>query len=138
MEEMESTVASLQKELAYMKAVLANQSTISSLLRNIHQTPGVTMKTSFSAKGAKTVDEGKRRAVIAANRRLIEKENECDSDEEGEVSPKRRKLDHDYAVPAGVCLHVSNKEVSLEFCSSCSESAGAAAPRIRRGRPSKK
>ncbi|ELU12891.1 hypothetical protein CAPTEDRAFT_223135 [Capitella teleta] len=97
LKESEGSVASLQKELAYLKAVLANQSTLSSLLQNITETPGVNFKSSCAPKPAKSDNtvEMKRKAVIAANRRLIEKENE----EEESAGKWPKVADHDYAVP---------------------------------------
>lgn len=86
---------SLEEEVEYLKSVLANQSTLSNLLKNI---PNANVKLSSSF-----------------------------------INRKRGAAhDHDYQGPskhtrksktAGVCLHVEDENVSLEFCPSCSRNA---------------
>lgn len=86
---------SLEEEVEYLKSVLANQSTLSNLLKNI---PIANVKLSSSF-----------------------------------INRKRGAAhDHDYQGPskhtrksktAGVCLHVEDENVSLEFCPSCSRNA---------------
>ena len=46
MRDMERTIGDLKTEVEYLRGVLANQSTLSSLLRNIGQTPGVSFQSS--------------------------------------------------------------------------------------------
>jgi hypothetical protein len=87
---------SYEEEILYLKSVLANQSTLSSLLQNIEGVESVNLSTSFSRK---------RHAVK-------------DHDYTDIPAKKSKKTG------AGVCLHVTNKDnVSLEFCSKCAKKA---------------
>lgn len=86
----------LEEEVEYLKSVLANQSTLSNLLKNIPNAK-VHLSSSFSDR--------KRGASH-------------DHDYQGRVMRSSKK-----AKTAGVCLHVENENVSLEFCSSCSKNA---------------
>ena len=96
--ELESCNARLEKEVSYLKAVLANQSTLSSLLAKIPTTEGVHLTSSFN-RGKRATRSG-------------------DDDLCASLSTKRVKFDEQMA--AGVCLHVANDRVSLEFCADCS------------------
>lgn len=90
---------SLTEEVAYLKSVLANQSSLAGLLKNIGNTEGVSLRTSFVS--------GRDRAH----------------------NTDRFETDHDYntnlanSMSGGVCLHVDKNNVSLEFCSSCARRA---------------
>lgn len=92
-EKLQKSYKTMEEELEYLRSVLANQSALSSLLKNIPQVKNVQLSSSFSKK-----------------RKLIEN-------------------DHDYPLPtksadlAGVCLHVHQDKVSLEFCAKCSSAA---------------
>ncbi|KAL4240074.1 hypothetical protein ACF0H5_000868 [Mactra antiquata] len=85
----------LAEEVAYLKSVLANQSAISGLLKNIGNVENVKLSSSIMRKrGA--------------------------SDDHSYGSAKRsRSSTH----TAGVCLHVDKGNVSLEFCSKCASMA---------------
>lgn len=92
-EKLQKSYKTMEEELEYFRSVLANQSALSSLLKNIPQVKNVQLSSSFSRK-----------------RKSIES-------------------DHDYPLPkkiadsAGVCLHVHQDKVSLEFCAKCSSAA---------------
>ena len=135
--QLDDEVEKLRLEVDYLKSVLANQSTLSRLLDNI---PGVTSVSLRSNEDSCCQVKGKK-----------SKKRERSQDFEGSESvtnsskTKKRKLsDHDYAnngvvshsvsdsrqlagsTPAlggGVCLHVADEEVSLEFCAECSRRA---------------
>ena len=96
--DLESCNARLEKEVSYLKAVLANQSTLSSLLAKIPTTEGVHLTSSFN-RGKRATRSG-------------------DDDLCASLSTKRAKFDEQMV--AGVCLHVANDHVSLEFCAECS------------------
>ncbi|VDI41104.1 Hypothetical predicted protein [Mytilus galloprovincialis] len=85
----------LEEEVEYLKSVLANQSTLSTLLKNI---PNANVKLTSSFK------ERKRSAAH-------------DHDYQGKSKHCKKSKS------AGVCLHVENENVSLEFCASCSRNA---------------
>lgn len=94
---LESSNTRLETEVAYLKSVLVNQSKLSSLLAKIPISEGgVHLTSSFS---------------------LGKKADPCE-EECSRRRAKRARLDDQTA--AGVCLHVSNDRVSLEFCAECS------------------
>ena len=84
----------LQAEVDYLKNVLANDSSLVSLIKNIPCVPNIKLTSSFlsrkrSSPGMKTPENSKK-----------SKTENC-----------------------GVCLHVSKDTVSLEFCNKCSVAA---------------
>ncbi|XP_046570344.1 uncharacterized protein LOC124278623 isoform X1 [Haliotis rubra] len=86
----------LEEEVQYLRAVLANESSLSRLLGNIENVQNVKLKSSFASR--------KRSAAM-----------------DHDYTPsKKSKQSHS---TAGVCLHVDNDTVSLEFCSKCSKMA---------------
>lgn len=88
---------SMQEEINYLQNVIANQSTLSTLLKNIGAT-SLSLTASFT------------------------KDRKREREEEQETAKKVK-----YQPPGGgVCLHVENKNVSLEFCSRCSQMAHGA------------
>ncbi|XP_062572342.1 uncharacterized protein LOC134234310 isoform X2 [Saccostrea cucullata] len=84
----------MEEELDYLRSVLANQSALSNLLQNIPNVKNVELSSSFSRK-----------------RQSIDKDHDYPTN-------KRPKL-----VSGGVCLHVHQDKVSLEFCAKCSSAA---------------
>lgn len=142
---MKRTIKVLRDEVSYLKSVIANESTLTSLLRNIGDTPGVNFGSSdVELVGKSSSDQSvcrhpsiSSRGVRKGKRPVAdEEENEYEEDSADESASKRLKNDHDYAsdkrvalkasrqnAPAGVCLHVSNNDVSLEFCSLCSRNS---------------
>lgn len=95
--ELQEKTRKLQDEVTYLKSVLANQSTLASLIQNIPNSPDVKLTSSFSRK------------------RPVE------GDTSTGASAKRVKKDS--TTTGGVCLHVSKDVVSLEFCATCSKQA---------------
>lgn len=103
--ELEASVRRLTAEVQYLRSVLANESTLSSLIQNIPDAPGVSLTSSFSRK-----------------RPLKDSVNNTGSDRRA----KKSKPSSDEPVTGGVCLHVSKSVVSLEFCATCSQQAAQA------------
>ncbi|KAK2143157.1 hypothetical protein LSH36_872g01001 [Paralvinella palmiformis] len=93
----------LSEEVTYLRSVIANQSTLSKLLGNITDVKSLSLTTSFSA----------------------EKRSFAEDHNYGQSSVKRPKSSA--PISGGVCLHVENENVSLEFCSSCARMARGAA-----------
>lgn len=103
--EFQAKYKKLETEVAYLRSVLANQSTLASLIKNIPGTPGVNLSSSFSRKWASDATCTSN-AISSAN-----------------LSTKRPRMDSgsgNVRQSGGVCLHVSKDNVSLEFCSQCS------------------
>lgn len=152
---LKSRVTDLETEVEYLKGVLANQSELSTLLKNVKAT-------SLSFHSSMSVD-----ATIRQNSSTPDKKKRSHSDTtDGPAKPKARKLvkvtnpvcletirspsqrqstrcvrsstqqksalyedamrEKASSIPKGVCLHVRDKKVSLEFCKSCSTKAEAA------------
>ena len=93
------TIDNLNDEIEYLKSVIANETTLGALLQNIPTATGVSLK-----RGRQTKPTSQ------------------------PAPEKRRKVDHDYlslttaannSSRPGVCLHVADGSVSLEFCSKC-------------------
>jgi hypothetical protein len=86
----------LQAQVAYLQAVLANQSALAGLLKNIPTTSGVKLSSSASRKRTLEMDHS--------------------------YTPKKPRSAASTTTsqtPAGVCLHVDEGNVSLEFCHHC-------------------
>ncbi|XP_041371822.1 probable basic-leucine zipper transcription factor F isoform X2 [Gigantopelta aegis] len=92
-----SRTTALEEEVEYLKNVLANESSLSKLLKNIDSVKGVRLSSSFQSR--------KRSAAL----------DHCYDTE----SPSKRPRPS----TAGICLHVDKDDVSLEFCSHCSRMA---------------
>lgn len=98
---LEHTVQQLETEVQYLKSVLVNQSSLSTLLQNI---PGVSeVRLSSSLARGKHV--------------RMEEPGETGS------SPAFKRPRTLAPFTGGVCLHVAEKNVSIEFCSHCSADA---------------
>ena len=98
--ELQAKYKKLETEVAYLRSVLANQSVLATLIKNIPDTPGVNLTSSFSRKRAAETDAAVSTTAIKRPRNASGGGNLCHS--------------------GGVCLHVSKDNVSLEFCSQCS------------------
>ena len=170
---MEEAVTDLKTEVKYLKKVLANQSTLSALLKNIPSVSGINLKSTSLAQVEPTTGGRKRRRTDRKDESETDDNNVNNNKDEGEAvlevntdsvngyensnaeGAKLPKLDHCYATNnpaatqyqkrqqmmtmrsrresdadttdtgAGVCLHVSGENVSLEFCAQCSRRAAA-------------
>ena len=89
---------SYKREVEYLKSVLANQSALAGLLKNIPSVNGVSLSSSISRKRVAELDHSY-------------------------VPSKKRHLEGPSASTAGVCLHVDSDNVSLEFCHHCAKMA---------------
>ncbi|XP_041469290.1 uncharacterized protein LOC121419067 [Lytechinus variegatus] len=134
----------LSRELQYVKNVLANQSTLSSLLKNIKAT-GLEFHTSMPlqsnpsrvAKGISRVNQ-KRKRQFDHDYCLEQNDDEFQSPKVARSGSKGKKDDgktdanvnlSNCDAVGGVCLHVLGENVSLEFCSKCSAKANLAGSR---------
>ena len=101
---LENGILTLNKELEYYKAVLANESVLSKLLQNIPNVSGINLTTSV---GVRKRQNGTSPARPAKR-----------------IKPSNGQLN---SSTGGICLHVANNSnVSLEFCSTCSSQAAIA------------
>ena len=161
---LQAKVGALQTEVMYLKGVLRNESSLASLLQNIHTTPGVEFVCSDQlglAEGDDDSDSEDTDAYVGRKRHSVGdytfKENvPAKNSAYTHTRPGMRKLaklDHDYASQdapkhvgtkrqllqggtdvltkqsypgGGICLHVSDKSVSLELCAACNKNASSA------------
>ena len=100
----ESAFKRLTQEIEYLRSVIQNQSTLSTLLKNIPNTGGVRLDSSLSRKRSPPRD-----VSLSEN------------------SPKQT-CDQSRKYSGGVCLHVAKDNVCIEFCSHCSENAAQSFP----------
>jgi len=112
------SVKSLQNEVRYLKGIIANQSTLASLLQQIPGTPGIRLSSSECSitDGMDSMPQQERRS----SKRKAPTHHDHGYATDRYV--KQQKKDSSEK-SAGVCLHVSGASVSLEFCSECSRKA---------------
>eukprot|EP00111_Clytia_hemisphaerica_P016981 TCONS_00050348-protein len=94
----EKKIKTLEDEVAYLMSVIRNQTMLSSVLKAVSTVPGVSI-------GAKTPPGPKLYERLLPGKRMPTHDDDEDA------------VDYN----GGVCLHVSNNKVSLEFCSTCNK-----------------
>jgi len=113
-ESMTTMIRKLSDEVKYLRSVLANESTISLLLKSVASTPGISLSSSLlhssgsEGNEKENVKEGERQYVTRSKKRR--------SDDEATPSKRSRSS-------GGVCLHVNDGKVSLELCAKCERKA---------------
>lgn len=119
-ESMTTMIKKLSDEVKYLRSVLANESTISLLIKSVVSTPGISLSSSLvkPAGGDETEkendeEEGERQYMTRGKKR-----RSADKEVGGVPSKKTRS-----SSPGGVCLHVSRGKVSLELCAKCERKA---------------
>lgn len=125
---LEEKTDELQNEVDYLKSILANQSMLSKLITNVSKTPGVSLSTSFCSSRDLSLKDNDESLLTGC----IEQETEntvstrssrkraCDS--QPLVSSAKRGRGSSLS-SGGVCLHVKERKVSIEFCHRCSKVA---------------
>jgi len=93
----QNQIHELQSEVAYLRSVINNDSMISSVLKSISNNPDVELKKQNLFKNKFT------------------NMTSSISGKHGPSSENQREFN------GGVCLHISNNKVGLEFCSSCNK-----------------
>ncbi|XP_050405788.1 CREB-H transcription factor homolog let-607 [Patella vulgata] len=106
-EKLQDDKLALEEQVEYFKSVLANQSTLSKVLNTMENLKGVRLSTSLSV--------GSRKRGLKSDHTYDSKRPRFESIEATSST--------DHSKTAGVCLHVDNDIVSLEFCSHCSNMA---------------
>ena len=118
-ESMTTMIRKLSDEVKYLRSVLANESTISLLLKSVASTPGISLSSSLMQSTGSEANEkenekqGEREYVTRSKKRRSD-----DSLEEPSAGKRTRS-----SSPGGVCLHVNNDKVSLELCANCERKA---------------
>lgn len=99
-------VEDYDKEVKYLRTVLANVNEISALIKSVRKTPEINLSTSLEESTSRYGNISKKRKF-------------SHDDEENAKRLKVRSFDKNH----GVCLHVAKSKVSLEFCYACSNNA---------------
>ena len=135
MESKDKQMKSMAKEIEYLRSVIANETGLSALLKNIQNTSGLNFITSLGQdKGESSQKHGNKRSgdsfdSVSQGEQVKKKRKTCTSSEaNNEKSSTFEGPPTPCASPepqssGGVCLHVAYNNVSLEFCSACATSA---------------
>lgn len=116
-------IGGLHDEIRYLKGVIQNQSELARIMKSVANTPGISISCSVLQDG--DVSDGK------ANKRKVNDHAEDSSEKVCNMQNKRNKKrkmeessgDKVSSFDVGVCVHVQNGKVSLEFCAECSKKA---------------
>lgn len=133
-ESKDKQLKSMAQEIEYLRNVLANQTGLSALLKNIQQTSGLNFGTSFTLKDSVTSQMCRKRSVEqdhssaesclnSAKRQMTDNHASSESSSQAFEGPPTPCASPEPKTSGGVCLHVSNNNVSLEFCAACASSA---------------
>lgn len=130
--QLSKSINELSNEVKYLKSVLANESTLSSLLANL---PLVSNSSSLAIP---LNSSGRKRKHF----KRVETSDD-DSEIDVESTPKKAsKHDHSYGClqqqkkknvgeqSAGICLHLTNNHVSVEFCPTCNSKSNRLASKF--------
>jgi hypothetical protein len=120
----DKAMAALAEEVSYLRGVLKNESEIATVINSIRKAPGITdFRTSFGLhlrsipRGRKIQDENATpvttTAAAAASSGKCRLKNPAAAAAVKSLGTGKR----------GVCVHVNNGAVSLEFCAHCSQTA---------------
>lgn len=118
-ESLTSIMKKLADEVKYLRNVLANESTISLLLKSVAATPGISLSSSL-VQSTQSQDTEKESDTKEEEGRYVTRSRKRRSDEGVEDAPSKRKRSNS---SGGVCLHVRGGKVSLELCSKCERKA---------------
>lgn len=115
-----NSVAALVKEVTYLRGVVHNTPEISALIQCIRKAPGIkdfrtSFGTSLRSNAKKIQDENQTPAATSAAATT--------SSSTAGKSRLKNPMPRNNGEKSGVCLHVVNGAVSLEFCGSCSAAA---------------
>ena len=118
-ESMTTLIKKLSDEVKYLRSVLANESTISLLIKSVASTPGISLSSSLvqpmggdETEKENDEEEGERQYMTRGKKRRSDKEV-------GGVPSKKTRS----SSSGGVCLHVNRGKVSLELCAKCERKA---------------
>ena len=118
-EYMKTMARKLSDEVKYLRSVLANESTISLLLKSVTATPGISLSSSL-VQSSGNVETEKESDNEEGDRQYVTRSRKRRSEEDVGAAPGKRTRS---SAPGGVCLHVSHGKVSLELCAQCERKA---------------
>ena len=118
-ESMTTMIRKLSDEVKYLRSVLANESTISLLLKSVASTPGISLSSSLMQSSASEGNEKENEKQ--GEREYVTRSKKRRSDDIVEETPPGKRTRSSSS--GGVCLHVNNGKVSLELCAKCERKA---------------
>ncbi|CAB4016003.1 CREB ATF bZIP transcription factor [Paramuricea clavata] len=116
---LEKKVNKLENEVDYLKNVLANQSMLSKLIENVSKTPGVSLSTSFCSSRESSLKDNDCEKENPVSTRSASRKRACDPQPASNAKQSRSSS----TASGGVCLHVKQSKVSIEFCHHCNKMA---------------
>ena len=118
-ESMTTMIRKLSDEVKYLRSVLANESTISLLLKSVASTPGISLSSSLMQSSASEGNEKENEKQ--GEREYVTRSKKRRSDDIVEETPHGKRTRSSSS--GGVCLHVNNGKVSFELCAKCERKA---------------
>lgn len=116
-------VVTLEREVSYLKAVLQHDSKLSKLLCNVPNTQGIKFESLISPSKPRT--SAKRKLNETTIRPASQTEsNQHDHDNNDAAATSYNNNPNQQLPPApGICLHISEENVTIELCPECSRKA---------------
>lgn len=119
-ENMSKIIVKLSDEVKYLRSVLANQSTISLLLKSVAATPGISLTSSLVQSSGDKDEETEKENKQQTDKQYVTRSKKRQSEEVMDSTPSKKARG---TTPGGVCLHVNQGKVSLELCAKCERKA---------------
>lgn len=119
-ENMSKIILKLSDEVKYLRSVLANQSTISLLLKSVAATPGISLTSSLVQSSGDKDEETEKENKQQTDKQYVTRSKKRQSEEVMDSTPSKKARG---TTPGGVCLHVNQGKVSLELCAKCERKA---------------
>ena len=130
--ELKNKVEELEEEVMYLRNVLANQSMLSSILRAVSDIPGIDIQANATLKTKDRQPKQSNQSVSTKEEHmpmsLRSRKRPLPADSNTNSNPKNIKSsDHldTHKISRGVCFHVSQDKVSIEFCHHCGKKVSA-------------
>ncbi|XP_042315890.1 CREB/ATF bZIP transcription factor [Sceloporus undulatus] len=117
----------LERETGYLRAVLANQSAVGRLLGRLAGGAGLRVRSSLLEDGERRLPWGSSDHDYALPVPVEEEmeDGEDEEEEEEEMEDTRGPAAPSLSSSSGICLHVDQDQVSVEFCAICARRAAS-------------
>jgi hypothetical protein len=106
------SIQQLTTEVSYLRGILANVDEISALIRSVRRTPGITSVTTSLGSNLRTRNRNAVGHLDNENVRPM-----------GSSTSLSTSASQNTSTNPGVCFHLNNGTVSLEFCSQCARTS---------------
>ena len=122
------SIEQLSAEVTYLRGILSNVDEISALIRSVRRAPGITSVTTSLGSNLRTRN---RNSNNTAHNENLRPSSTVASSSPMSVSGKQAlgpsssisSSNSNASTNPGVCFHIRNGAVSLEFCSQCSRAS---------------